>query len=78
MKTRVLTIPAMIVIAVSPYQDAFGCVVDIGNKVFLPWHEILYADCTVTGYTISLAGIIYSILGALAIAFWATRRRKIK
>ena len=78
MKIRLLIISSMIVIAVSPYQDAFGCVVDIGNRVFLPWHEILYADCTVTGYTISLAGIIYSILGALAITFWATRRRKRK
>lgn len=70
-------IPLFVIVAVCYPYNAFGCSVVRGMDVLLPWQERLMADCTLEGYEVSLAGVIYGFFGATAsVVLLARRTRK--
>ena len=73
MKTRLLIISVSLVLLFST-SHAFGCSKSVGIEVLFPWYEITSGDCSILGYSISLSGIIYVVIGIVFVVIWRKRK----
>jgi len=72
MKTRLLILFASFTLLSIP--QVFGCSKDMGVEVLFPWYADTGGDCSVRGYSISLAGILYIAIGAVFVVVWRKRK----